>query len=114
MSTPKVGDRLILIPASGRRNRQNVTVSRVGRKYLYVTTEGGRERRERFRIDTLAEDTQYGSPDRLYTQAQLDEHNLRIELLKKLSELGVDLHYYGNRSKWTSDQLKRFLEVAES
>lgn len=114
MSDIKVGDELILVPAHGRRNRQNVTVSRIGRKYLYITPEGGQESRERFRIDTLVQDTQYGSPDRLYTQAQLDEQNLRIELLGKLSKLGVDLRLYGNRSRWTADRLRRLLEVVES
>lgn len=84
------GDNLILATGSRYRGDEPVTVSRVGRQYLYVTLHG-REMRERFDRKTGAEDTKYGAGARLYTQEQYEEKKQRATLFEKLLSAGIEV-----------------------
>lgn len=79
----KVGDELIL--RSSRRSAR-VRVSRVGRKYLYVSRLDGGELRGKFHLDTGIEGSQYGSPSRLYTPAQWEDSEERDRLFRSRGE----------------------------
>lgn len=87
----RVGDELVLV--RGRRlqgENRPVTVSRVGRAYVYVACEG-RELRQRFRLETGVAVGQNGAPDRLLTPAQHDETALRWRLFVQLFAAGVKI-----------------------
>ncbi|MEZ7005653.1 hypothetical protein [Streptomyces sp. AD55] len=104
----KVGDSLILATNNRYRGDQNVTVSRVGRQYLYVAVNG-RELRERFHRATGAEDTKYMG-GHLYTQEQYEEQTLRASLFEKLRQTGLTFEH-GVRSTLSTDKLRALLAV---
>lgn len=106
----KVGDGLILSTNNRYRGDQNVTVSRVGRQYLYVSVNG-RELRERFHRATGAEDTVYMG-GHLYTQEQYEEQAQRASLFEKLREAGIDFQP-GVRFTLTTDKLRALLVVMD-
>ncbi|WP_318205379.1 hypothetical protein [Streptomyces sp. SCL15-4] len=107
----KVGDPLILVTGNKYRSDEPVTVSRVGRKYVYVNLHG-REYSQRFHRDTGAEDSQYGAREHLYTPEQYDEMKQRDALFMKLSAAGIDVKYQ-IRPEVTTDQLRALLAVVK-
>lgn len=106
----QVGDSLILSTNNRYRGNENVTVSRIGRQYLYVAVNG-RELRERFHRATGVEDTKYMG-GRLYTQEQYEEQALRASLFEKLREAGITFEH-GVRSTLTTDKLRALLAVMD-
>ncbi|KUN03158.1 hypothetical protein AQI95_24690 [Streptomyces yokosukanensis] len=107
----KVGDPLILATGNRHCSDEPVTVSRIGRKYLYVTRENGREYSGRFHPDGV-EDSQYGARERLYTPEQYDELKQRTGLLERLRQAGIDVKHEV-RSEVTTDQLRALLAVIQ-
>jgi len=115
MSTPglpsvKVGDPLILVTDSKYRSDEPVTVSRVGRKYLYVARQDGREIPDRYRRDTGYLDSRYTVGERLCTQEQYDEMKQRASLFTELLAAGINIEYR-MRPEVTTDQLRALLAV---
>ncbi|GAA2199912.1 hypothetical protein [Streptomyces bangladeshensis] len=109
LSDAKVGDHLILVTGSKYRSDEPVTVSRVGRKYLYVNLHG-REYRARFLRDSGLEDSTYGAQERLYTPEQYDEMKQRKALFLSLREAGIEVQWKV-RDDLTTDQLRALLAV---
>ncbi|MFE7899157.1 hypothetical protein ACFU3E_16840 [Streptomyces sp. NPDC057424] len=108
----KVGDRLILSSSNRYRGDEPVTVSRIGRKYLYVTRQDGREVPNRYLRGTGYLDSSYSVSERLYTQDQYDETKRRASLLEQLRQAGIDLRHE-IRSEVTTDQLRALLAVMQ-
>jgi hypothetical protein len=104
----KVGDTLILATSNRYRGDSPVTVSRIGRKYLYVNRDG-REYSGRFHLDGT-EDSQYSARERLYTPEQYDELKQRDSLFEKLREAGIEVNHRV-RNTLTTDQLRALLTV---
>lgn len=105
-----VGDELILCTGNRYRGDEPVTVSRIGRKFLYVARRGGSEYRSRFLLDSGLEDSQHGARERLYTQEQYDGVKLRTSLFEQLRQAGIDVRYEV-RSTVTTQQLGALLAV---
>ncbi|WP_443072169.1 beta barrel domain-containing protein [Streptomyces sp. NBC_01485] len=91
---------------------ETVTVSRIGSKYLYVTRPGGSELRDRFHRESGVEDSQHGTPQRLYTPAQYDESKQHASLLERLREAGIEFRHGVSRSL-TTDQLRALLAIMQ-
>lgn len=105
----KVGDPLILSTGSRYRGDEPVTVSRIGRKYLYVTRQDGREYSGRFHLDGT-EDSKFVGRERLHTPEQYEEMKQRTSLFEQLRQAGIDMRYEV-RSEVTTDQLRALLAV---
>lgn len=108
----KVGDKLILATGNRYRGDEPVTVSRIGRKYLYVARQDGYELRDRFHRNDGTEDTQYGARQRLYTPEQYEETKQRGSLFERLNEAGLMVKYE-IRPEVTTDQLRALLAVLQ-
>lgn len=108
----KVGDQLILSTNHRYRGDENVTVSRIGHKYLYVVRASGFEMRERFHLDTGVEDSQYGARACLYTPAQYEEQAQRRALFEQLREAGIEFRH-GVSGDLTTNQLRALLAVMQ-
>ncbi|MDH3037944.1 hypothetical protein [Streptomyces sp. TRM75561] len=106
----KVGDPLILSTSNRYRSDEPVTVSRVGRKYLYVARQDGREVLNRYHRDTGYLVSSYSVSERLYTQEQYDEMKQRASLLEQLRQAGIDVRHEV-RSGVTTEQLRALLAV---
>ena len=105
------GDKLILDTRSrGENPGQPVTVSRVGRVYLYVLNEYGRELRERFRRSDGSEDSHYGAVQRLYTPEAYAEKTERTALFEGLRSAGLPVEPLV-RDRLTTDQLRALLAI---
>lgn len=105
LSNVKVGDTLILL---GRRGVEQVTVSRIGRTYLYVALSG-RERRERYDRHTGLEDGTIARRQ-LYTPEEYDATRQRTALVKQLRDAGIEIrHEY--RSELPTAKLQALLAV---
>jgi hypothetical protein len=116
MTTPglpdvKVGDTLILVTGNHYRGDEPVTVSRIGRVYLYVTV-GGSERSERFDRHSGVEVGNVGVRARLYTAARYDEIKQRSALFEQLRQVGIDVRHEA-RSEVTTGQLRALLAVMQ-
>ncbi|MDX3551019.1 hypothetical protein PV729_04400 [Streptomyces europaeiscabiei] len=85
LSGVAVGDTLIL---SDRGQRSEVTVTKVGRKYLYVG-------QSRFSIETGVAADGYGH-SRVRTLAQVAEADRRTSLLSNIKALGLEPTGYGD------------------
>lgn len=107
----QVDDELILVTGNRYRGDEAVTVSRVGRQYIYVASNG-REMRERFDRSTGVQDGTHGVRARLCTQAQYDESKQRVALFEKLREAGVDVRHEV-RSGMSTSKLRGLLAVVE-
>ncbi|QBP29715.1 hypothetical protein SEA_TYPHA_60 [Mycobacterium phage Typha] len=97
-----VGQQLIL---HNRRGTEDVTVSRVGRKYVYITQYG---RECKFHGDTGQEVSEYGSPGVLYTPEEWAKRERRLTLFKSLDKLGIEVKY-SHRSLMGTDVLEQIL-----
>jgi hypothetical protein len=106
----KVGDPLILSTSNRYRSDEPVTVSRIGRKYLYVARQDGREVPNRYHRDTGYLDSSYTVSERLYTQEQYEETKQRASLFEKLRQAGIDVRHEV-RSEVSTDQLRALLAV---
>lgn len=116
MTTPgladvKVGDTLILVTGNRYQGDGPVTVSRIGRVYLYVASNG-REMRKRFYRETGIEDGIIGARACLYTPAHYDEMKQRSALLEQLRQAGIDVRHEA-RSDVTTGQLRALLAVMQ-
>ncbi|WP_199572727.1 hypothetical protein [Streptomyces murinus] len=107
----KVGDPLILATGNKYRGDEPVTVSRIGRKYLYVCRENGAEYSGRFHLDGV-EDSQYGAREHLYTQEQYDDLKQRNSLFEQLRKVGIEVQFRV-RDDLATDQLRALLAVVE-
>ncbi|MBD3004792.1 hypothetical protein [Streptomyces sp. 5-10] len=107
------GDPLILVGCNRLRGNQPVTVSRVGRSYIYVNDTDGSEMRRKFDRETGAEVDACGSPCRLYTQVQYDERKQRQELLDGLLAAGIKIDA-NRRSDISTDKLRALLDVMKA
>ena len=87
----KVGDKFIWVSGSRYRADQNVTITRVGRKYAYVAVDGGTELREKFDRTTGFEVVSYGSATHLTTASLMAEEAACADLVRELRVAGVDL-----------------------
>ncbi|MCP9209635.1 hypothetical protein [Streptomyces cucumeris] len=108
----KVGDPLILVSGNRYRGDEPVTVSRVGRQYLYVAANG-REKRERFDRKTGIENSNTGVRERLCTPEQYEEMDQRSALLANLRDAGIDVRHEA-RSGMTTETLKALLAVMQA
>ncbi|SEC04095.1 hypothetical protein SAMN04490357_1030 [Streptomyces misionensis] len=108
----KVGDPLILVTGNKYQGDEPVTVSRVGRKYLYVSLHG-HERQERFDRATGVEEGQRGIRARLLTQEQYDDRAQRDSLFTRLYDAGIEVAFRV-RDDLTTDQLRSLLAVVET
>lgn len=106
----KVGDQLILSTSSRYRSDETVTVSRIGRKYLYVARQDGREVPNRYHRDSGHLDTSYSVSECLYTQEQYEETKQRASLFEQLRQAGIDVRHE-IRSEVTTGQLRALLTV---
>lgn len=109
----KVGDELILTSRYEGQRTDRVTVSRVGRKYVYVSRPNGRELRERFSVETGVEDHQYGSPDELFTPEQWEDRGERNRLFQSLKAHGLGQDF-ASRQNLSTDKLRRLVAVLEN
>lgn len=107
----KIGDTLILTSANRYWGDGPVTVSRIGRAYIYVARDG-REIRDRFHRATGIEDSNYGGKQRLYTPAQYDDVTQCEALYVRLREAGIDVAYR-IRDGLTADQLRAILTIVQ-
>ncbi|MFJ5951362.1 hypothetical protein [Streptomyces noursei] len=107
----KVGDNLLWETGNPYRGDEPVTVSRVGRTWLYVTLHG-RELRERFDRKTGLEEGQRAIRSRLLTQKQHEERAHRRSLLAKLRAAGLELKPSAGASMST-DKLRALLAVVQ-
>lgn len=105
-----VGDPLVLVERD--RKPEDVTVSRIGRKYLYVKAPSGREMQGRFHIDNGHADQNSGWPRVLYTPDAYADHQVRKEMLEKLSMAGVTFAWH-LVPKLGADQLEEILAAVE-
>jgi hypothetical protein len=106
----KVGDPLILVTGNRYRGDEPVTVTRIGRVYLYVTRPGGCELDMRFDRKTGVEGGNVGVRARLATQEQYDESKQRAALYEQLRVAGIEVKHEV-RSDITTDQLRALLAV---
>lgn len=113
LTNVKVGDTLILATANRYRDDEPVTVSRIGRKYLYVTRGNGYEYSARFHLADGTEDSQYGHRERLYTPERYDDIKQRAALVEALRVAGIDIRH-GHRDQFTTRQLQAILNAATS
>ncbi|OHU64047.1 hypothetical protein [Mycobacteroides chelonae] len=94
------------------RDVVEVPVTRVARKYVYVTRYN---REKRFNIETGLGDSQYGYGDQIYTQDEWADRQTRDSLLKALRDEGL---YFSRgeslRSTATLQRLWDALQVEES
>ncbi|MCZ1012304.1 hypothetical protein [Streptomyces lydicus] len=111
LSGVKVRDSLILVAANRFQGDQPVTVSRIGTKFLYVSSNG-RERREQFDRTTGIEVRQRGIPARLLTQEQYDEQARRRALFASLFAQGIDVREH-KRAGMSTVKLQALLAVVE-
>lgn len=86
----KIGDPLVLVTGDRRDANKEVTVSRIGRKWMYVSRDG-RELRERFDRCTGKEDTQFGYAARLLTPEMYAERQERGSLFAELMAAGIEI-----------------------
>jgi hypothetical protein len=107
----KIGDTLILATNSRYRGDETVTVSRIGRAYIYVARDG-QEIRDRFHRDTGIEDSNYGGKQRLYTPAQYDDVTQCEALYVRLRDAGIEVAYKV-RGDLTADQLRAILTIVQ-
>lgn len=109
----KVGDRLILVSSSRYHSDTGVIVTRIGRKYVYVARWGGKgELSERFELATGIQDSDYGSPYRLYTPAAYEERARRTAVRARLRKAG--LGYDSKLGQYSTDKLERVAEILEA
>ncbi|PPS89418.1 beta barrel domain-containing protein [Streptomyces sp. MH60] len=109
----KVGDPLILVRSSRYRADERVTVSRVGRTWLYVKNDQGTEKNARFSKTTGLEDTGTGAKDALQTQEQYDEAAQRRTLFRDLREAGIEINKWSVQDDLTTEQLRQLLAVVK-
>lgn len=109
LANAKVGDHLVLATGSKYRGDEPVTISKIGRQYLYVTLHGN-EYGTRFHRDTGAEDSKYGAREHLYTPEQYDDLKQREALFRKLYDAGIEVAYRV-RGDLATDQLRALLAV---
>lgn len=112
LTEAKPGDNLILITGNKFRGDGPVTVSRVGRQYLYVTKDG-RELRERYDRTTGAEVDQRGTKGQLMTQDQYDDLKQRDALFHALTSAGLDIQH-GDRPNLATATLRELLDVLQN
>lgn len=109
----KVGDRLMLKTGDRYRADEPVTVTRIGRKYLYVAaTSDGREKREHFNRASGVEVTRSGHPARLYTQEQYDDLAQRQSIFTALLGAGIEIQDRV-RPSMSTDTLRALLAVVK-
>lgn len=108
----KVGDKLILVTNNRYRDDEPVTVSRIGRKYLYVTRQNGSEYSARFLRENGVEDSNYGGREWLYTPEQYDESKQRDSLFEQLREAGIDVAFRV-RNDLSTDKLRALVAALQ-
>lgn len=107
----KAGDNLVLVTGNRFRGDEPVTVSRVGRQYLYISANG-KERRERYDRKTGVEVDQRGLQERLLTQAQYEEMTERKSLFMNLLAAGIDVRHE-KRAEMSTGKLRALLAVVQ-
>jgi hypothetical protein len=108
LSGVKPGDILVMSGANMRGRHENVTVSRVGRKYVYVMTYG---RESKFHMDTgVAADNGYTF---LRTPEQVVSDARRTALLIEIKERGFQPAEF-RASRITNETLERVAAVLRS
>lgn len=107
----KPGDHLVLVTGNRYRGDEPVTVSRVGRQYLYVSLHGV-ERRERYDRKTGVEVDQRGIRSRLVTPQQYEESKQRDALFHALMDAGIEVRQI-LRPKLSTDNLRALLAIVQ-
>lgn len=109
----KVGDKLVMVEwlRYARQERvTNVTVTRVGRKYLYVADDRGYKVHSQFRIEDGGEHNAYTARLTLYTPEANELRKEREYLMDRLREMGLSLGT--NIRLWTNDDLSELVKLA--
>lgn len=102
----------MLVSGSRHAADRLVTVSRIGRKYLYVASDG-RELRERYDAASGLQDSDRGVRAALYTLEQYDQMNQRTALYKDLREAGIEVRHEV-RADMSTDTLRALLAAVRS
>jgi hypothetical protein len=124
MKRPVVGDEMVLVEGVDRRIALTfpVRVTKVGRKYFYVTTADPKAcwrcRGLYFHIETgWQANTNRAGLIRVTTSASLDDLDneaRREQLTAQLRGLGVELGHRGAARRLTADQLAEILAIVEA
>jgi hypothetical protein len=109
LSGVKPGDILVMSGANMRGRHENVTVSRVGRKYVYVMTCG---RESKFHMATGVAADNYGHTS-LRTPEQVIRDARRTALLIEIKEHGFQPAEF-RASRITNETLERVAAVLRS
>lgn len=107
----KVGDPLFLVSAGRNERTESVTVSRIGRQYLYVARRG-HEMNTQFHRDTGVAKENVGWKRYLVTPERYEELKLRASLFDSLRAAGIEVKWEAQDSL-TTDQLRQLLAVVQ-
>lgn len=107
------GDKLMVTGLGRGSSEREVTVSRVGRDYLYVADAGGRELRQRFLRKTGTQDKYTGIPAQLYTVPEYWKRQARATASMRLLGAGVRIES-DTLNRLTTDQLHAILDIVTS
>lgn len=93
---------------SHRRGHEEVTIERVGRKWVYIKQYS---REVAFDAETGVENSNYGAPDRIYTPEMWAENDRRQTALDGLKERGVQWKFGGYPQRYSTDVLEQVLAL---
>jgi len=104
-----MGQDVIATESYGRRGRSHLNITRVGRIYVY-TGSGYNERK--FRGDSGDEDIKGGYVGgHLYSLEEMAASDRRLDTIRQLRELGIDLH--GKGYSIPSESLEKVLWILQ-
>jgi hypothetical protein len=108
------GDPLVLVSEDRNESAEEVVVSRVGRRYLYVARKGSvHEDSTPFDLVTGAAQQNIGWARTLVTPEQYADMTERKQLKADLWETGVEIRL-PHRDKVSTDQLRGLLAVMQA
>jgi len=107
----KKGDLLALVTYDADESAEQVVVSRVGPRWVYVS-RNGYELNERFSRDSGMEERSVGYTRQLHTLEEHEELRERRALLDGLRDAGIEVSF-AKRSKVTTSQLRALLAVMQ-
>lgn len=109
----KKGDPLVLVSAGRNEKAENVSVARIGSKYVYVTVPGTEyENPDKFHRTTGASVVNIGWARTLVTPEQYSEMKERERLLAGLKEAGIEIRH-NLRDVLPVGQLRVLLDVMQ-
>lgn len=112
-----VGDTALKLESRYRNSRVpvepiEVTITRVGRKYAYISLYGGSQE-QGFDMETGAGTGEHGYPDYLFTPEGWQDHKRREYLVDALKRQGIEFRSYSTQRETTTLQMERILAILE-